>query len=331
MNKKPCFFILLLISLPLLLLPQTGQSEALENHSPAESALTFGSQEVLDSCWTEAELRGAAMEKKSTFPRPRPAPPPLPPPSYQHLLPSLPPELHNLIHSLTPVKGEKFLALTFDLCEGPGEITGYDGDIVDFLRTEKIKATFFAGGKWLQSHPDRGMQLMADPLFEIGNHSWDHPNFKVLSEPQMLAQILRTQAQYELLWKKLAGKIQARGIPPAEMDKIPKTPLVFRFPYGSHSPEALQLISRLGLPAIQWNIVTADPWKLQTAEKISHLILTKARPGSIVIMHANGKGSQTARALALCVPQLQNQGYQFVTVSELLQAGPLAARQSITN
>ena len=43
-------------------------------------------------------------------------------------------------------------------------------------------------------------------------------------------------------------------------------------------------------------------------------------------MHANGKGTHTARALALCVPQLQNQGYQFVTISELLQAGPALER-----
>ena len=321
MIKKHLFFILLLIFFPILFFYQAGTSLALEDHFSDESTLTFGSQKVLDSCWTEAELKGTASEKKTTY-RPCPAQPQLPPASCRNILPSLPPELQKSIHAVTPANGEKLLALTFDLCEGQGEITGYDGDIVDFLRTAKVKATFFAGGKWLQSHPDRGMQLMADPLFEIGNHSWNHPNFKLLSEPQMLAQIVRTQAQYELLWQKLAGKVQDCGLPLSEMDKIPRVPFIFRFPYGTCSPEALLVTSRLGLRVIHWNIVTADSWKPQTADKISQIILTKARPGSIVIMHANGKGSHTARALAVCVPQLQNQGYEFVTISELLQAGP---------
>jgi peptidoglycan/xylan/chitin deacetylase (PgdA/CDA1 family) len=163
---------------------------------------------------------------------------------------------------------------------------------------------------------------MADPLFEIGNHSWNHPNFNSLSAPQMLAQIVRTQAQYELLRQKLAAKVKDCDLPLSEMDKIPRVPFIFRFPYGSCSPEALVVTGRLGLRVIHWNIVTADSWKPQTADKISQIILTKVRPGSIVIMHANGKGSHTARALAVCVPQLHNQGYEFVTISELLQAGP---------
>ena len=162
---------------------------------------------------------------------------------------------------------------------------------------------------------------MADPLFEIGNHSWDHPNFKLLSEPQILAQILRTQAQYELLWKELAGKVQAQGMPLTEMDNIPKIPLIFRFPFGSHSPEALQLIIRQGLPAIQWNIVTADPWKPQTAEKISHLILTKARPGSIVIMHANGKGSQTAPCLSTVCAAVAESGVSICHRERIIAGG----------
>ena len=247
----------------------------------------------------------------------------MPPASSRNMLPPVPVELQKSIRAVCPGDGSKVIALTFDLCEGPGEIAGYDAEIVNFLRTAQIKATFFAGGKWLQSHPDRAMQLMADPLFEIGNHSWNHPNFRLLAEPQMLAQILRTQAQYELLWQKLADKVQAQGLPVSEMAKIPPVPLIFRFPYGTCSPAALHVTSQLGLPAIQWSVVTADSWKLQTAERIANIVLRGAWPGSIIIMHANGKGIHTARALALCVPQLQTQGYQFVTVSELLRVGPV--------
>jgi peptidoglycan/xylan/chitin deacetylase (PgdA/CDA1 family) len=138
----------------------------------------------------------------------------------------------------------------------------------------------------------------------------------------MQEQILRTQAQYEIIRENLAQKVQARGLDSQEMQHIPQVPLTFRFPYGTCSPLALQTTAAQGLPAIQWSIVTADSCKSQTAEKIAQLILNRARPGAIVIMHANGKGVHTARALPLFVPPLLNQGYQFVTISELLQAGP---------
>lgn len=229
---------------------------------------------------------------------------------------------------MTPADGRRLLALTFDLCESQEECAGYDAGLINFLRANKIKATLFAGGKWLQSHPDRAMQLIADPLFEIGNHSWSHPNFRLLDEARMQDQILRTQAQYALLREHLAALVQAKGLPVSEMDKIPPVPAAFRFPFGTCTPQALQLTAGLGLPAIQWNIVTADSVRSQTAEKIAGTILRRAQPGAIVIMHANGKGVHTARALALCVPQVQHQGYQFVTVSELLQAGPVFSTPS---
>ena len=47
------------------------------------------------------------------------------------------------------------IALTFDLCETDGSVAGYDGRIVDLLRAEGVKATFFAGGKWMETHPER--------------------------------------------------------------------------------------------------------------------------------------------------------------------------------
>jgi len=68
-------------------------------------------------------------------------------------------------------------------------------------------------------------------------------------------------------------------------------------------------------------VVTGDPAKGQTAERIAAVVLRHARPGSIIIGHANGKGRETARALSLFVPKLLAQGYRFVTVGELLAAG----------
>jgi hypothetical protein len=105
-----------------------------------------------------------------------------------------------------PVNAPKLLALTFDLCELPDEITGYDGMIVDFLRANKIKATFFAGGKWLLTHRSRAEQLIADPLFEIGNHTWEHRNLRILDDAGSLAEINNAQSAYEELRHDLSGR-----------------------------------------------------------------------------------------------------------------------------
>lgn len=298
------------------------------NQAPISPALSFGSHLILEGCWSEAERRGIPAEKKVVFRRAAPAKAPAPSTAPGLVLPPLPPERWGSIRAVTPEAGRKLLALTFDLCEGQGEISGYDGEVVDFLRGAGLKATFFAGGKWLRSHPQRAMQLMADPLFEIGNHSWSHPNFRRLAAAAQREQLVRTQAQYALLRAELAAKASARGLPEGEMDKIPRLPTLFRFPYGACDAPALEVTADCGLAAIQWSLVTADAVRTQTPAKIAHIILAQARPGAIVIMHGNGRGLHTAQALTLCVPPLLDQGYEFVTVSELLQAGPVVASPS---
>lgn len=83
---------------------------------------------------------------------------------------------------------------------------------------------------------------------------------------------LWTQAQYELLWESLRERVIAKQIDPSEMNKIPKTPLVFRCPYGACSPLALDKLKQYGLPAIQWSIVTGDPAKGRSAREIAQVI-----------------------------------------------------------
>jgi peptidoglycan/xylan/chitin deacetylase (PgdA/CDA1 family) len=294
-----------------------NQAPQATNQAQPKSALTFGSQIILGKLWTPAELQAESPLIPLKSPPAGPNP--------KTILPPVPAQWQHSIHGVDPLHGRKVVALTFDLCETAGTISGYDAGIVNYLRSQRVKATFFAGGKWLYSHPEKGMQLMADPLFEIGNHSWSHPNFRQLTAKAMEDQILRTQAQYEGLWQELARRARAKGLDPAEMEKIPRVPRAFRFPYGTCNPQALQILARLGLTAIQWHIVTGDPDKHQYAQRIAAVILHKIEPGSIIICHANGRGWWTAEALPLFVPKLKDLGYEFVTISELLQCGPAVA------
>lgn len=297
-------------------LPVTsGQPDITNTHS-------FGSQLILDSCWTQEQLRGIPTDNRITDNKHTPDATP-PARQYPHLSPApLPAHLQGSIRSVRlPDPNKKLVALTFDLCERTTEVTGYDASIINYLRDHHIKATFYAGGKWMRSHPDKTQQLMADPLFEIGNHAWTHGNMRVLQGDEMKTQVLWTQAQYELLRENLAEKLQQCGVPTDAIQQIPPIPLSFRYPYGTCSTESLSFMESYGLPSVQWNIVTADPWHKQTADGIAKTIVQGIKPGSIIIAHANGRGWKTSDALPQFIPALQERGYQFVTVTELLASG----------
>ena len=236
----------------------------------------------------------------------------------------------GVIRRVTLPPGRKLIALTFDLCEQPGEIAGYDGAIVDYLRKENVKATFFAGGKWMRSHEERARQLMADPRFEIGNHSEAHRNLRLIDGQKLRDEILGPQRAYESIRTHLAETQCAIGDPGA-MQHVASRLALFRFPYGACNDRALREVHDQGLRAIQWDLSTGDPAPGVSASAIARAMLT-ARPGSIVVSHANGRGWHTAEALPLAIPKLRKMGYEFVTVSELLAAGePVIAQDCYDN
>jgi peptidoglycan/xylan/chitin deacetylase (PgdA/CDA1 family) len=284
--------------------------------------LTFGSTGVLKACWSPVQLAGTPRDRIVRRPYhkgPQPMPPDRPVP--RHRLAPLPAALRGSIRSVNVRGNAKLLALTFDLCERENERAGYDERVVDYLRRNRVKATFFAGGKWMKSHPEKAMQLMADPLFEVGNHTWTHGNLRVITGRDMKNQVLFAQGEYEVLAERLKARAFALGVGQRSLADIPEDPTLFRFPYGTCTPAALDFLARQGIAAIQWSIVTADPVRAQTAADIARLVLRQARPGAIIIGHANGRGWHTAEALPRYIPELRRKGYRFVTVSELLTAG----------
>lgn len=226
---------------------------------------------------------------------------------------------YGAIRSVRLPAAKKLIALTFDLCEQQGEIAGYDGSIIDFLRREGIKATFFAGGKWMRSHVERTEQLMADPLFELANHSEAHRNLRLLQGERLREEVAGPQRAYETIRAGLA-RSQCAAAHPQAMQSIAPRLMLFRFPYGACNPAALREVQAHGLRAVQWDIATGDPDRLQSAAAIVRA-MQQAKPGSIILNHANGRGWHTAAALPEAVSRLRQKGFAFVTVSELLAAG----------
>ena len=218
--------------------------------------------------------------------------------------------------------GRKLVALTFDLCEQPFEISGYQGGIVDFLRANRIKATFFLGGKWILSHRERTQQLMTDPLFEVANHTWEHRNLRLLSGPALVDEIKNAQLAYEQVRDELQARqcTRSQGEMAAPGPAPPRLGLL-RFPYGACSAAALNEVAHQGLLPIQWDVSSGDPAFGQSAQAIRRQVLAHVQPGSIVLFHANGRGWHTDGALPGIITGLKAQGYEFATVSELLAAG----------
>lgn len=231
----------------------------------------------------------------------------------------VPTHLRGAIRSVTLPAGRKLVALTFDLCEQSSEIAGYEGRIFETLRRENVKATLFAGGKWMRSHETRTHQLMSDPLFEIANHAEAHRNLRTLKADALQDEILGPQKSYELIRKRFSETQCAAALPEA-MQSVASRMTLFRFPYGACNPESMHAVNDAGLLAIQWDVSIGDP---SPGTKPAAMVraMKNVKPGSIIIGHANGRGWHTADALPAMIAEMKKRGFEFVTVSELLAAG----------
>lgn len=191
------------------------------------------------------------------------------------------------------------VALTFDLCETTTKPAGFDSAIVAILQEKEASATFFAGGLWLQHHPEEAQLLAREPRFELGNHSWSHPDLRKVDAATLTGEIDRAE--------KLLTAVNGHSS------------RLFRLPFGYYDEHVLKSVAAAGMRIIQWDVVTGDPDRNVLAADIVAAVMRGATNGSIVIMHANGRGWHTAEALPEVIDQLRRRGFELVTVSALLQ------------
>lgn len=209
-------------------------------------------------------------------------------------------------------RDQDYIALTFDACETRRK-AGFDRRIVAILCREQVPATLFLGGHWMWSHPaeTQALRRVRRPsgraLFELGNHSFLHGHFP----HESLGTIRRELALTQAVAFALTGQ---QGH-------------VARAPYGEYTPGSVKVAAALGLTLIQWDLVTGDPDPHVRASAIVRTVRQGARPGSIIIMHLNGRGQHTAEALPQVIAALRRRGLEFVTVSELLARFSASTRQ----
>ncbi|NLJ71190.1 MAG: polysaccharide deacetylase family protein [Clostridiaceae bacterium] len=186
--------------------------------------------------------------------------------------------MHNLVDY-------HYIALTFD--DGPYDVV--DLGILALLDKFDGHATFFLVGSRIDAFPDT-VKAMAEQGSELANHSFSHSNFTTLSHEALLAEINLTNQIIQ----------EYTGI----------TPALIRPPGGSYNNFVLEA---LPYPLIMWNYDTLD-WRLQDVDSISKS-LENVKPGAVVLMHS--LYPETLKALEKSLPVLYEQGYRFVTVSDL--------------
>lgn len=190
------------------------------------------------------------------------------------------------------------VALTFDACPTRAGARGFDREVFEILRRERVPATIFVSGRWIESHWDEARELAAEPLVELGNHSYRHPPFSRLDVARVREEIATTDRLIGALGR------QSVGVRP---------------PFGDWA--AWLPAHTSGQPVILWDVVSGDAGGHLSAASIVSRVSSGVRPGSIVIFHINGRGPHTKKALPEIVQRLRARGFEFVRVSELVGLG----------
>jgi peptidoglycan-N-acetylglucosamine deacetylase len=190
------------------------------------------------------------------------------------------------------------IALTFDLCP-VRKGAGYDKALIDYLIEHNIPATFFMSGQWIAKHDPEVEQLLSIAFFEVGTHGDVHAHLPMHSADEQRMEIF---GPVKLLSEHYAHEA-----------------VLFRPPFGEYNDVTVDVVKTLGLRLIQWNIESGDPDPMLSAEQIVARIDRRAKGGSIVVLHANGKGKHTRQVIQrLTTEVLPRKGLTPTTVSELL-------------
>lgn len=182
-------------------------------------------------------------------------------------------------------------------------------DIMKWLVENQVKATIFMTGAMAENpNTEAGRQVLAivdanRGLFEIGNHSYSHPDFRTLTAAEMRDELARTEAAV------------------ATYTGASMRPL-FRPPFGGVDADVLAAVGPAGYPyAIMWDVDTID-WRPEadggpTAAEMVAKVVANAQGGSIVLMHLGGYN--TFEALPAIAAGLRDRGFAFAKVSEVLR------------
>jgi polysaccharide deacetylase family sporulation protein PdaB len=186
------------------------------------------------------------------------------------------------------------IALTFDDGPHPKKTK----EILEILKKYDVKATFFVIGVNVKNYPYVIKEIIDDG-HEVGNHTYSHKKLKGVNKEKITEELKRTDEEI----------ITQNGN---------KTNLI-RPPCGEYDDTLIEVAIENNCKIVLWNVDTKD-WAHSPKETIIDKVLSNVKGGDIILFHdyLSGKNN-TVEALDELVPLLQEKGYEFVTIGELLQ------------
>lgn len=200
-------------------------------------------------------------------------------------------------HKLKPVyqveTDQKVVALTFDISWGDKTPM----PVIEILKANKIKSTFFLSGPWVKQYPDVPKRIKSDG-HEVASHGYRHINLSNLSKNEIKEEIMKAHSSIKEVTETEANLI--------------------RTPNGDYNNQVIEAAHECNYEVIQWSVDSLD-WMNPGVGNITERVRKKVHPGAIILMHASDTCKQTVEALPQVINDLKSQGYEFVTVSELLK------------
>ncbi|PUB08231.1 polysaccharide deacetylase family protein [Paenisporosarcina sp. OV554] len=189
---------------------------------------------------------------------------------------------------------EKIVALTFD--DGPHR--KYTAEVLDLLANYDAKATFFIIGENAEKYPELVLRVH-DEGHEIANHTYTHPLKTTITKLEK--ELKQTN---ETIYS-ITGSY----------------PKLFRPVGGQYTDEMIKLAVDKGYKVVMWSWhQDTEDWKNPGVKKIVNKVLNVTKQGDVILFHdGGGNRKQTVKALEEILPELQKQGYKFVTISELIE------------
>jgi peptidoglycan/xylan/chitin deacetylase (PgdA/CDA1 family) len=196
----------------------------------------------------------------------------------------------------------KQIALTFD--DGPND--PHTLRLLDVLARYNVHAMFFMIGRYVRQRPEIALEVHKQGHV-VGNHTFTHPLLTVKSMKHIRSEI--TQCHLTLT------------------DVVGEHSNLFRPPWGGRRPGVFRLVRHLGLEPIMWNVTGYD-WNAPSADYIEQKVTRRVCGGDVILLHDGGHlnfgtdRSKTVEVVDRMISRYQGEGYQFVTVPEMMHQSP---------
>jgi peptidoglycan/xylan/chitin deacetylase (PgdA/CDA1 family) len=201
---------------------------------------------------------------------------------------------------------KKIIAFTFDACGGKNG-NKYDKELIDYLHNEKIPATLFVTGKWIDSQFSVFIDLSRDTLFEIENHGLNHKpcstDGKSVYDIKGTSDIGEAFDEIEANARKIEALTGHR-------------PRFYRSATAFIDEVCVSMAARLGISVVSYQVLSGDAVPFAPDSMIEENVLKNIKPGAIVIMHFNHPEWNTKEAIQKIIPKLRDMGYTFVLLKD---------------